>query len=82
MNTYFSTNLKDKPMFVKIEVIRQLTKLSDNTLATIQWDMDTDDLYCISSLDPSVENASDQGHIWTFLPANYLLEKVIKDLGE
>jgi hypothetical protein len=80
MTTYFSTYLKDKSMSAKIEVIKELAKLSENTLATIQWNMSDDTLYTVSSLDPTVE--SDEGHIWTFLPANYLLEEVIKSLGE
>jgi hypothetical protein len=82
MRTYFSTNLKGKSLYDKIEVFRELAKLPENTLATIQWNISDDTLYVVSSLDPTVKNASDEGHIWTFLSQNYLLEEVIKSLGD
>jgi len=80
MNTYFSTNLKGKSLFAKTEVIRELAKLPENTLATIQWDSEEDHLYSVSYLDESIDNASDNGYIWTYYPAGELLELVIKSL--
>ena len=80
MNTYFSTNLKGKSLFAKTEVLRELAKLPENTLATIQWNTSDDELYSVSYLDPSITNPSDCGYIWTYYPAGELLELVIKSL--
>jgi hypothetical protein len=82
MNTYFSTNLKQKSIFMQTEIIRELAKLPENTLATIQWDIDNDELYSVSYLDPSITNPSDHGYIWSYYPAGELLEEVILSLQE
>ena len=82
MNTYFSTNLKNKSIFEQTQILRELAKLPEDTLATIQWDIDNDELYCVSYLDPSITNPSDHGYIWSYYPAGQLLEKVIMSLQE
>ena len=82
MNTYFSTNLKNKFLFEQTEIIRELAKLPQDTLATIQWNSDDDELYSVTYLDPSITNASDGGYIWSYYPAGELLEEVIKSLQE
>ncbi len=82
MNTYFSTNLKNKSTFDQIEIIRELAKLPEDTLATIQWNTSDDELYSVSYLDPSITNPSDHGYVWTYLPAGQLLEEVIMSLQE
>ncbi len=82
MNTYFSTNLKNKSIFEQTEIIRELAKLPEDTLATIQWNIDNDELYSVSYLDPSITNPSDHGYVWTYFPAGQLLEEVIMSLQE
>ena len=82
MNTYFSTNLKQKSLFEQTEIIRELAKLPEDTLATIQWNSDDDELYSVSYLDPSITNPSDDGYIWSYYPAGELLEEVIMSLQE
>jgi hypothetical protein len=81
MNTYFSANLKQKSLFEQTEIIRELAKLPEDTLVTIQWNSD-DTLYGVSYLDPLITNTSDHGYIWSYYPAGILLEEVIKSLQE
>lgn len=76
MKTYFSKDLTNKSLWEKTEVIRELEKLPENTLATIQWNIDDDTLYGVSSLDLSVENPSDHGLIWHYEEAGKLLRSI------
>jgi hypothetical protein len=78
--TYFSTDLRNKSLWEKTEVIRELEKLPENTLATIQWNINDDTLYAVSSLDPSVENPSDHGLIWHYEDAGKLLRSIRSQL--
>jgi hypothetical protein len=82
MDTYFSANLKQKTIFEQTHIIRELAKLPEDTLATIQWNSADDELYSVSYLDSSITNTSDHGYIWTYLPAGQLLEEVIMGLQE
>jgi hypothetical protein len=82
MNTYFSTNLKNKSILEQKIIIRELAKLPEDTLATIQWNSDDDELYSVSYLDPSTTNPNDHGYIWSYYPAGELLEEVIMSLQE
>ena len=78
--TYFSIDFTNKPLWEKTEVIRELEKLPENTLATIQWNINDDTLYGVSSLDPSVENPSDHGLIWHYEDAEKLLRSIRSQL--
>jgi hypothetical protein len=81
MNTYFSKNLQQKSLEDQFEVIRELEKLPENTLATIQWNISDDTLYGVSSLDPSVVNPSDEGLIWHYEKAGKLLNSILSQLN-
>jgi hypothetical protein len=76
MNTYFNKNISKATEWEKTEVFRELKKLPENTLATIQWNISDDSLYGVSSLDPSVENPSDHGLIWHYEDAGKLLREI------
>ena len=76
METYFSTDLTNKSLWEKTEVIGELEKLPKNTLATIQWNIADDSLYGVSSLDLSVVNPSDDGLVWHYESAGKLLREI------
>lgn len=75
MNTYYSANIKNKNSF-EIETILDHLKNNSDNLTTIQWNMDDDSLYTVSSLPEWITNSSDHGYIWHYEPASQLLAEI------
>ena len=75
MNTYFSKNIAKSEAWEIETILNHLKNNSDN-LTTIQWNMDDDSLYTVSSLPEWINNSSDHGYIWHYEPASQLLAEI------